>query len=215
MTAGAEVLKLFAFCFYFLFLVSDSARTGRRRVEARRGRREARPARRVHRQRGAEPHAAEHHHQAREAPEASVARALDVAEGGVVGGLSLRSISAGAQLPGLQPPLARDGGGVPAVLLLGKVLSTAATRVQGFSCRVYSRVPNREEGPKIWDVIIEGFFIPNFPGHKPQNAKPARFYRLAGVAVCPNFSWGAGLPLAPSIRRELHIRTPAHPDHVS
>ena len=71
-----KLLKLFAFSFYFLYLVSDSARTGRRRVEARRGRREARPARRVHRQRGAEPHAAEHHHQAREAPEASVARAL-------------------------------------------------------------------------------------------------------------------------------------------
>ena len=32
-----KLLKLFAFSFYFLFLVSDSARTGRRRVEARRG----------------------------------------------------------------------------------------------------------------------------------------------------------------------------------
>ena len=61
----------------FSFFLSIQVRC--RRVEARRRRRNPRSPRRVHRQRGTEAHAAEDHHQAREAPEASVARALDVA----------------------------------------------------------------------------------------------------------------------------------------
>ena len=91
----------------------------------------------------------------------------------------------------------------------------------------YNTKPNREEGPKILDVIIEGFFIPNLSWysvasdevdfrdavvHKTQSQRASND---SPVAVCPNFSWEVGLPLAPSIRRELHIRTPAHPDHVS
>ena len=52
----------------------------------RRRRREPRPAGSVHHLGGAKAHATERHHRTHEALEASVARVLDVEEGGVVGG---------------------------------------------------------------------------------------------------------------------------------
>ena len=63
----------------------------RSRLEARRGRREPCPPRRVHGLRGAEAHAAEENYGPHQSPEGSVARLLDGAQGGVVDGLSVFS----------------------------------------------------------------------------------------------------------------------------